>query len=113
MHRPRTLSRGTFIQGDLNADIEGEDELSVLTDFNRKPDSKANFYKTVSCQIASLLRNPNSGVKFLAFTIIFRDVTRTLIGRGCIFIYSCYGRRVSFQIDQFEFDLKRNSSGRT
>ena len=41
-----------------------------------------------------------------------RDVTRTLIG-GYIFIYPCSARRVSFQIDQFEFDLKRYSSGRT
>ena len=45
-----------------------------------------------------------------------RDVTRTSIGGGgggCIFIYSCSARRVSFQIDQFEFDLKRKLSGRT
>ena len=43
-----------------------------------------------------------------------RAVARTLIGGGgCIFIYSCFARPISFQIDQFEFDLKRNSSGRT
>ena len=43
-----------------------------------------------------------------------RDVTRTLIGRGVyIFIYSCFARQISFQIEKFEFDLKRNSSGRT
>ena len=30
-------------------------------------------------------------------------------GGGCIFIYSCSARRISFQIDQFEYDLKRNS----
>ena len=50
----------------------------------------------------------------LSYTIriLARDVTRTLIG-GCIFIYSCSARRISFQIDQFEFDVKRNSSGRT
>ena len=50
------------------------------------------------------------------FIIIFvaRAVARTLIGGGgCIFIYSCFARQISFQIDQFEFDLKRNSSGRT
>ena len=34
-------------------------------------------------------------------------------GGGCIFIYSCSARRISFQIDQFEFDLKRNSLNRT
>ena len=40
-----------------------------------------------------------------------RAVTRTLIGGGgCIFIDSCSARLISFQIDQFEFDLKRNSS---
>ena len=33
--------------------------------------------------------------------------------RGCIFIYSCSARQTSFQIDEFEFDLKRNLSGRT
>ena len=39
---------------------------------------------------------------------MFRAVARMLIGgRGYIFISSC------FQIDQFEFDLTRNSSGRT
>ena len=37
---------------------------------------------------------------------------RTLIG-VCIFIYSCSAQQMSFQIDEFEFDLKRNSSGRT
>ena len=34
-------------------------------------------------------------------------------GGGYIFIYSCFAGQISFQIDQFEFDLKRNSSGRT
>ena len=43
-----------------------------------------------------------------------RAVTGTLIGGGgCIFIYSCSARQISFQIDQFEFDLKKYSSGRT
>ena len=38
-----------------------------------------------------------------------RAVARTLIGgRGCLFIYSCSARLVSFQIDKFEFDFKRN-----
>ena len=36
-----------------------------------------------------------------------RAVARTLIG-GCLFIYSCSARLVSFQIDKFEFDFKRN-----
>ena len=37
-----------------------------------------------------------------------RAVTRTLIGGGgCIFIYSCSARQISFQIDQFEFDWKK------
>ena len=31
----------------------------------------------------------------------------------CVLIYSCSARQVYFKIDQFEFDLKRNSSGRT
>ena len=34
-------------------------------------------------------------------------VARALIG-GCLFIYSCSARLVSFQIDRFEFDFKRN-----
>ena len=37
-----------------------------------------------------------------------RAVARTLIGGGCLFIYSCSARLVSFQIDKFEFDFKRN-----
>ena len=34
------------------------------------------------------------------------DINRTLIGGGCIFIYSCSARQISFQTDEFEFDLK-------
>ena len=30
-----------------------------------------------------------------------------------IYIYSCSARQISFQIEKFEFDLKRNSSGST
>ena len=40
-----------------------------------------------------------------------RAVTRTLIGGGGIFIYSCSARQISFQIDQFEFDLKKKLVG--
>ena len=40
-------------------------------------------------------------------------VNKTLIEGGGIFIYSFFARQISFQIDQFEFDLKRNSSDRT
>ena len=40
---------------------------------------------------------------------IFRDVPRTLLGGGgCLFIYACSAQLVSFQIDKFEFDFKRN-----
>ena len=43
-----------------------------------------------------------------------RAVARTLMGGGGgLFIYSCSARLVSFQIDKFEFDFKRNKSGRT
>ena len=55
---------------------------------------------------------------FLLFTQILglysaiRAVFTTLID-GRIFIYSCFAQQISFQIDEFEFDLKRNSSGRT
>ena len=42
-------------------------------------------------------------------TSTMRAVARTLIGGGgCLFIYSCFARLVSFQIDKFEFDFKRN-----
>ena len=41
--------------------------------------------------------------------LMSRAVTRTLIW-GCIFIYSCFAQQISFQIDEFEFDLKRNPS---
>ena len=43
--------------------------------------------------------------------MIIRAVARTLIGGGGgggLFIYSCSARLVSFQIDKFEFDFKRN-----
>ena len=30
-------------------------------------------------------------------------------GKGvCIFIYLCFARQISFQIDQFEFNFKKN-----
>ena len=52
----------------------------------------------------------------MAFVMSFRDVTRTLIGGGGG-VYSCIHvlpDRFLFKFtDQFEFDLKRNSSGRT
>ena len=42
-------------------------------------------------------------IKLVDIKSIVRDVTRTLIGGGgCIFIYSCSARRVSFQI-KFKF----------
>ena len=51
--------------------------------------------------------------QYCSILLTSRAVARMLIGGGCIFIYSCFARQISFQIDQFEFDLKRNSSGRT
>ena len=45
-----------------------------------------------------------------------RAVAEILIGEWVyihIFVYSCFAGQISFQMDQFEFDLKRNSSGRT
>ena len=41
-----------------------------------------------------------------------RDVARTLI-EVCIFIYSCFARRVSFQIKFKLINLKRNLSGKS
>ena len=43
---------------------------------------------------------------------LYRAVARTLIGGGGFIhiIYSCSARPVSFQIDKFEFDFKRNYS---
>ena len=46
---------------------------------------------------------------------IFRAIARTLIGGGgggCIFIYSCSARQVSFQIKFKLINLKRNLSGK-
>ncbi len=41
-----------------------------------------------------------------------RAVTRALIGGGgCIFIYSCSARLISFEINLKTTDFKRNSSG--
>jgi hypothetical protein len=34
---PPTLCKGTFIQGEVNVDMEGKDELWVLTDDSRNP----------------------------------------------------------------------------
>ena len=42
-----------------------------------------------------------------------RAVARALIGGGCIFIYSCYARRISFEINLKTTDFKRNPSGIT
>ena len=39
-----------------------------------------------------------------------RAITRTLIRGGCVYSYIHVARQISFQIDQFEFDLKRNSA---
>ena len=43
-----------------------------------------------------------------ASEVAIRAVARTLIGGGGLFIYSCSARLVSFQIDKFEVDFKRN-----
>ena len=58
---------------------------------------------------------------FVVILLATRAVSRTLIGGGgvysyihvligggCLFIYLCSARLVSFQIDKFEFDFKRN-----
>ena len=42
------------------------------------------------------------------YSIAYRAVARKLIGGGGLFIYPCSARLVSFQIDKFEFDFKRN-----
>ena len=42
-----------------------------------------------------------------------RAITRPLISGGRIFVYSWLACQVSLQIDQFEFDLKRNSLRKT
>ena len=66
-----------------------------------------NFFRTVL-----FLRSLNAKIYFG-----IRALTRALIWGGeCdiqIFIYSCYAQQISFQIEKFEFDLKRNSPGRT
>ena len=64
-----------------------------------------NFWKMMKRQI-ELTSIP--GHSYNVHSVIeSRAVTRTLIGRGCIFIYSCSARQISFQIDQFEFDWKK------
>ena len=40
-------------------------------------------------------------------------VTRALIGGGCIFIYSCSARQISFEMNLKTKKFKINSSGRT
>ncbi len=47
--------------------------------------------------------------------LVNRAVTRALIGGGggCIFIYSCSARRISFEISCFQVHFKRNQSDRT
>ena len=64
-----------------------------------------------------MLSNPASQEKNLLDCIVIWSmsmaVTRTLIGRGYIFIYSCSSQRVSIQIKFKLINLKRNLSGRT
>ena len=56
--------------------------------------------------VSQFLLGFKSPVKLQGVT---RAVARTLIGGGGgLFIYSCSARLVSFQIDKFEFDFKRN-----
>ena len=59
---------------------------------------------------------PNVGLisAYVKVNFVRRAVARTLIGGGgCIFMYSCSARRVSFQI-KFKFiNLKRNLAGKT
>ena len=67
-------------------------------------------YLSDLCEInGSIIRTQLISKPEIDFTLGYRAVTRTLIGRGgCIFIYSCSARRVSFQI-KFKFvNLKRN-----
>ncbi len=47
--------------------------------------------------------------------VMGRAVARALIGGGggCIFIYSCYARLISFEINLKTTDFKRNPSGIT
>ena len=49
--------------------------------------------------------------------LIIKAIARTLIGGGggggrCLFTYSCFARKISFQNDQIELDLKRNPPGK-
>ena len=42
--------------------------------------------------------------------LVTRDVTRTLIGGGgggCLFIYSCYGQRISFEVNSNSKQIRR------
>ena len=48
-------------------------------------------------------------LSFKKYLIIFRAVARELIG-GCIFIYSCYARLISSEINLKTTDFKRNPS---
>ena len=55
--------------------------------------------------IYRLFRVRHNGLKFL-FYIQFSAVARALIG-GCIFIYSCYARRVSFVLKLISKEISR------
>ena len=73
-----------------------------------------NSARKCFCELFKKIQKRNRSKTYRCFIEYFcqqiqvnKDVARTLIG-GCIFIYSCSARRVSFQIDQSELELKRN-----
>ena len=57
--------------------------------------------RTCSCKILALSTD--------TLMCLCRDVTRTLIGRGggCLFIYSCSVRQISFEFELISKEIRR------
>ena len=76
-------------------------DLIILRNGNHIKIKYENIYRKQNMSNNNKIRRKNCPCLRWSDKDRSMDVTRTLIGgAGCIFIYSCSARRVSFQIDQ-------------
>ena len=90
-------------KSDVNS-IEGL-QHTISSSYNNENTSITERYQLCKDQLegaGEFLHTVNTRERSGAFVptdVVVRAETRTLIGGGCIFIYSCSARRISFQID--------------